>query len=145
MLRDKKGSVALEFAVAVPILAAFLAGVVDVGAAVYGRMQVQNAAQAGVEYALVHGWNSAAIQSAVTNATTATTMIATPAPSQSCGCASGSAISAVSCSTTCPDGTKPGTYVVVSAQLTYNPPIPYYLPFSGSTVTLNAQSIARIN
>ena len=42
--------------------------IADFGMAAYRRMQVQHAAQAGAEYAMMHGFSGAAITSAVTGA-----------------------------------------------------------------------------
>jgi len=82
-------------------------------------MQVQNSAQAGAQYAAVHGFNSGQIASAVTNATSVTGVTASPAPTQYCGCASGTTVSNAACGTTCPDGMTAGTYVTASAVRDY--------------------------
>ena len=111
------------------------------GMAVYQQMQVQDAAQAGAQYAMAHGWNSSSIQSAVMSAT-ALSVSASPAPSKTCGCPDGSSVSAATCGSTCSDGQKAGTYVTVGAQATYTPLFPY--PTMGNSVTLSAQTTARI-
>jgi hypothetical protein len=108
----------------------------------YEKMQVEIAAQAGAQYALVHGWNSDAIKNAVTSATTVSGLAATPAPSQSCGCPSGSTVTAADCAGVCANGLSPGTYVTVNAQAAYTPLMTY--PLFGSSVTLTAQSLSRI-
>jgi len=82
-------------------------------------MQVQNSAQAGAQYAAVHGFNSGQIASAVTNATSVAGITASPAPAQYCGCASGATVSNAACGTTCPDGMTAGTYVTASAVRDY--------------------------
>jgi hypothetical protein len=108
----------------------------------YQKMQVENAAQAGVQYAMAHGWNSTAIQNAVTAATSLSSLTASPAPSQSCGCPAGEAVTAAACGSTCAGGQSVGTYVTVSAQVVYRTLVPY--PAIGSSLTLSAQSTARI-
>jgi Flp pilus assembly protein TadG len=141
-LRDGRGVAAVEFALATPLLAAILTVLVDFGFGFYEKMQVEDAAQAGAQYALIYGWNSTAIQNAVTSATPLSGLTATPAPTQTCGCPSGTSVAAATCGSTCSNGLPAGTYVTVSAQATYTPLISYAV--MGSTVTLSAQSIARI-
>src|SRR5437879_6338349 len=96
----KGGSAALEFALATPVLVALLVPVADYGIAFSQQLQVEQAAQAGAQYAIFHPWTSnspAAISSAVLAASGLTTLTASPAPSQTCGCPSGSAITTTSC------------------------------------------------
>ena len=139
---NRSGVSSVEFALAVPLLVTILSLLVDFGIGFYEKMQVEDAAQAGAHYALLHGWDSTAIQNAVTNATTLTGVSASPAPTKACGCPSGSAITSADCSGTCASVLSPGTYVTVNAQATYTPLISYAV--LGSTVTLTAQSVARI-
>jgi Flp pilus assembly protein TadG len=141
-LRDGRGVAAVEFALAAPLLAAILTVVVDFGFGFYEKMQVEDAAQAGAQYALLYGWNSTNVQNAVTGATSLSGITATPAPSQSCGCPSGTAVTATTCGSTCSNGLTAGTYVTVNAQATYTPLISYAV--MGSSVTLSAQSVVRI-
>src|SRR5579862_5271100 len=101
------GVAALEFSLGAPLLVALLIPMVDFGIGFYHQMQVQDAAQAGAQYALIHGWNSAnsnAIQLAVTNATSLTSISPSPAPVESCGCPQGTSVAAVSCGGTCTNG-----------------------------------------
>jgi Flp pilus assembly protein TadG len=139
---NRSGVSSVEFALAVPLLVAILTVLVDFGMGFYQKMQVEDAAQAGTQYALVHGWNSDAIQNAVTSATTLSGVSASPAPTQACGCASGSSVTAADCNGVCANGLSPGTYVTVNAQAAYTPLITY--PVFGNSVTLTAQSVARI-
>jgi Flp pilus assembly protein TadG len=131
----------VEFSIAAPVLAIIFVPLIDIGMAVYQQMQVQDAAQAGAQYAMAHGWNSSSIQSAVTSAT-ALSVTVSPAPSKTCGCPDGTAVTAATCGSTCSDGQKAGTYVTVGAQVTYAPLLPY--PTMGNSVTLSAQTTARI-
>jgi len=141
LVRARDGGAAVEFSVAAPVLAIIFVPLIDIGMAVYQQMQVQDAAQAGAQYAMAHGWNNSGIVNAVTNATTLS-VSASPSPAKSCGCPDGSSVSAAACGSTCPDGQTAGTYVTVSAQATYAPLLPY--PSMGSSVTLSAQTTARI-
>jgi Flp pilus assembly protein TadG len=141
-LRDAcEANAVIEFSIAAPVLAIIFVPLIDIGMAVYQQMQVQDAAQAGAQYAMAHGWNSSAIQSAVTNAT-ALSVSASPAPSKTCGCPNSSSVSTATCGSTCSDGQAAGTYVTVGAQVTYTPLLPY--PTMGNSVTLSAQTTARI-
>jgi Flp pilus assembly protein TadG len=141
LLGARDGNAALEFSIAAPVLAAVFVPLIDIGMAVYQKMQVQDAAQAGAQYAMAHGWDSSAIQSAVT-AATALSVTVSPSPSRTCGCPDGSSVSAATCGSTCPDGQTAGIYVTVGAQATYTPLLPY--PTMGTSVTLSATSTARI-
>jgi Flp pilus assembly protein TadG len=142
---DTAGTSAVEFAVAAPVLLALLVPLVDLGMAYSQKIQVQQAAQAGAEYAALHPWNSGsatAIAGAVTSANSLPGLSATPSPYQSCGCPNGSAIALATCGSTCGNGETAGYYVVVNAQANYSTVLPYsVLP---SPVTLGGQSTVRI-
>ena len=114
-LRNCSGVSSVEFALAAPLLIGILMVVVDFGIGFYEKMEVEDAAQAGTHYALLHGWDSDAIQNAVINATTLSGVSAAPAPSKSCGCPSGSAVTTAACDGVCDNGLSPGTYVTVNA------------------------------
>lgn len=139
---DRTAAAALEFAIAAPLMVALVIPMVDLGAGFQQRMQVQDAAQAGAQYALAHGWDSTAIQNAVTSAATLSGIQALPAPATSCGCPQGTSITAATCGGTCASGLAAGTYVTVNAQASYSPLIPY--PMFGQSVTLSAQATVRI-
>jgi Flp pilus assembly protein TadG len=119
LIRGPQGSSgvsAVEFALAAVALTVMIVPTTDLGMGFYAQAQVQNAAQAGAQYALIHGFDSTGITNAVTNATTYASMSATPAPVLSCGCATGTAITTVACTDTCPGNLPPGKYVTVGAQ-----------------------------
>lgn len=139
---DTSGAAAIEFGVAVPMLALMVTAVIDLGLGVYHKMQVEDAAQAGTEWAIRNGFDANAIVSAVTSATSSSEISASPAPVQFCGCATGSSISSATCGTTCPGGALAATYVTVSAQMTYNTTLNY--PALPSSYNFTAQSTARL-
>jgi len=136
------GLAATEFAIAGPVLVLMMICVMDLGLGIYRKMQVQSAAQAGAQYAMIHGFNESAVLSAVASATTFSGINASPAPSQFCGCISNNRISSISCSSTCSGGSSPGTYVTVSTQGTYNTIISY--PVLPTSYNFVAQSTVRI-
>ena|ERR1700686_1191058 len=140
--RNSEGVAAVEFGLITPVLIGLLVPLTDLGMGFYQQMQVRDAAAAGAQYALRHGWNSTAIQNAVTSATGLGSISASPAPGQSCGCPNATSVSISTCNSTCSDGQPAGTYVTVNAQSVYTPLLPY--PVLGSDVTLTAQSIVRI-
>src|ERR1700686_5281626 len=92
LMRAEHGNAAIEFALATPILIGLLVPVADLGMAFSQQIKVQQAAQAGAQYALLHGFNSSAISNAVTAATTLATVTAWPAPTTSYGCPTGTSI-----------------------------------------------------
>jgi Flp pilus assembly protein TadG len=116
-LRASSGTAAIEFAITAPMLLILLVGFVEIGFAAYQSMQVQDAVEAGAVYATQNGWNASGIATAVTSATGASGLTATPAPTQFCGCPSATGITTIICTGTCSDGTAPGQYVQVNATL----------------------------
>lgn len=136
------GAAAVEFALAATIIMIVLTPVLDLGMAFYQQLQVQDAAQAGAQYAAAKGWNSTGIQNAVTSASSNLTISASPAPSETCGCPNGTSIVAASCGSACTNGQSAGTYVTVNAQASYSPILPY--SFFGSSTTLSATSVVRV-
>lgn len=139
--RNTSGAAAIEFGVVVPVLTLMVIAISDIGFGVYRKMQIEDAAQAGAEWAIRNGFDANEISNAVTSATNAS-IIASPAPAQFCGCATGSSVSPVACGTTCPGGALAGTYATVSAQLTYNTTLNYSIV--PSTYNFGAQSTVRL-
>lgn len=139
---NTSGAAAIEFGVVVPMLALMVTAVIDIGFGVYYKMQVEDAAQAGTEWAIRNGFDANAISNAVLSATNASKISASPAPTTFCGCANGSSVSSANCGTTCPGGAQAGTYVTVSAQMTYNTILSY--PALPSNYNFTAQSTARL-
>jgi Flp pilus assembly protein TadG len=141
-VKDTTGVAAVEFGLMIPIFGLMLISVTDIGLSVYRKMQVEAAAQVGAQYAMVHGFNPSAISTAVTTATNATAVTATPSPEKYCGCVTSSSIVTASCGTTCPGGALAGTYTTVSAQASYSTILDYgVVP---ATYTYNAQSTVRL-
>jgi Flp pilus assembly protein TadG len=133
---------AIEFAIVAPVLIVALVCTADLGLGIYHKMQVENAAQAGAQYAATNGYAASSISAAVTNTTGYSGISATPAPYQFCGCASDSGITTASCSTTCSGGFAAATYVTVSAQATYTTILPY--PILPSSFTFTSAATVRL-
>ncbi|HEV2561831.1 MAG TPA: TadE/TadG family type IV pilus assembly protein [Rhizomicrobium sp.] len=140
LLKRRGANVALEFALAAPILVILLVGLVELGFALYASMQIQYAVETGAEYAVEHGWDSAGIVAAVQNAGHNAGIAASPAPVQFCGCPNAGAIATVSCSATCTSGAPASRYVRVSASVAHVALIPG-LPLPA---TLTARSTVRL-
>ena len=141
-LRDTKGVAAIEFGIMIPLLSLMVVSVTDIGLAVYRKMQVEDAAQVGAQYAIVHGFDTNGISQAVTSATNSSAITATPGAVEFCGCPGSTGVSTVSCGTVCTGGVTAGTYATVSAQATYYTLINYQIV--AASYTFNAQSTARL-
>ena len=122
------GVASVELAIVAPLIIVAIIGTVDLGFAIHRKMQVQAAARAGAEYAIVKGFSVSGISNAVVSATPMAGLRANPAPQQFCGCPSDTGIAALSCNATCPDQSKPGAYVTVSAQALRDDPAPTRVP-----------------
>lgn len=136
------GVAAIEFAFVGVLLAGVVVPVIDLGTGIYRKVQVQNSAQAGAQYAVLKGFSAQSISTAVTSTTRYAGVSANPAPTQFCGCPTSAGISNVSCNSTCSGGMTAGTYVTVSAKSTYVPLFAY--PSLPSQFTLAAKSTVRI-
>ena len=140
--RDDQGIAAIQFGMLAPILVLMGLSTLDLGIGIYRKMQVQNAAQAGAQYAVAHGFSSSSISAAVTNATTFSAISASPAPNQSCGCPTDTGVTSAPCNSTCADGSVTGTYVTVYSQGTYNTMLSY--PLLPASFPFAAQATVRI-
>jgi Flp pilus assembly protein TadG len=132
---------AIEFGLLAPVLMVLLFGLVDVGALTYQEMEVVAAAHAGAAYVIQNGYSAGGVSTAVTGAT-GMTITATPAPSTQSACANTGAL-VVTANATCSDGSKPGTYVVITAQATFTPIITW--TSFGLPSSLTAQTMVRIS
>ena len=126
------GAALIEFAIIAPLLTVMCVYVTDFGLFFVRQTELQHATQAGALYAMEHGYNSAAISSAVTNDAndpTFTISAAAGYPLEFCGCPSSKGVTqlttgACAQGTTCSGGAVAGTYVTVSTTATYTPVAP---------------------
>jgi len=139
-LRCRRGTAAVEFALLAPLFIGVLAAFSDLGIGAYRHMQAVEAAEAGAQSAVRQGYNSAAVEAAAAGATSLPSI--STSSTQFCGCPSGTALAAVGCGTTCPDGAAAGGYVTVSVATPYTALLPY--PGIASPLTLSAQSTVRL-
>ena len=136
------GAAAIEFGIVVPLLALVVPCVIDLGFGIYYKMQVEDAAQIGAQWAIRNGFDASAISTAVTAATNSSAISASPTPTTFCGCATSSSISTATCGSTCAGGAQAGTYASVSAQRTYNTILSY--PIFPSSYNFTATATARL-
>jgi Flp pilus assembly protein TadG len=139
---DTSGAAAVELSIIAPLLTLMVISVADIGMGVYRKMQVEDAAQAGISYAISHGFDVNAISTAVTSATNSSAISAYPAPVKFCGCATASGVSTASCGSTCPGGALAGTYATVSAQATFGTTLNYQVV--PASYTFSTQSTVRL-
>jgi Flp pilus assembly protein TadG len=146
--REEEGAAMVEFTIFAPMLLAMAIYTMDAGLLVFNKMEVQNAAQAGAQYAVANNsYDAAAISKAVTSATNFTAVTATS--SQFCGCPAATLIThcAASCDL-CDTGTcstsVQGLYVTVKATPTtpYTPLIKFGVV--SATYDISARSTARL-
>ena len=137
LLDDERGAVAIELAViSAFVLTPLLLGITELGHRIWTVTQVDNAASAGVDYAVAANTNAAAVN--------ATSLTVTATSSTSLGCPTSTGVTLGS-TNSCSDGTSAGTYVSVTATTSY---IPLFqacgglLPQSICPNTLSATSIS---
>ena len=138
------GVSAIEFAFVAGILSMLLLGICDFGLGFWQQMQVANAARAGAEFAVKNGYDTTNIQTIVTNATNLPGVQASPAPSSTCGCPDATTgVTARTCGQSCPNGGTAGTFVTVSAQVSYTTLFAW--PGISNPITLASSATVRLN
>jgi Flp pilus assembly protein TadG len=164
-VRGSRGNAAVEFAVVSTVLLPLFLNVVDFTFLIWSKMEVENAAQIGVQAAfhtcasgsLPATTNCASLNSTITTAihsTSLSTAVAQAAgsPNENYSCVSGTAIQSVGsyssppnpfdCSAAGSPSATPGDYITVS--VTYN----FAPPFSGLSLvprqTLASSAIQRL-
>ncbi len=155
LARDRVGTSTIELAICVPLLAAMIIPVTDLGMAAYTQMQVANAAQAGADYAAATPvFNAANVIATIASDTNLPNIqpnpgqgaSPSPAPAQSCNCVTGTTIGpslgSPPCGQSCTNGTV-GTFVTVTAQVTYTTLFDY-TPVLPNSLTLSSQAMVRI-
>jgi hypothetical protein len=130
-----------------PMLAAVAVPLIDIGMGTYTQMQVQEAAQAGVQYAADHGWSSSGVQQAALDATSLPTTSVTVTRAQSCGCATSTGIVSATCGDSCTQpgaitATAGGSYAFVTVQAPYDMLVSY--PGLSNPMTLTASAVVRL-
>jgi Flp pilus assembly protein TadG len=170
LMRDQRGVSAVELGLTAAFILPPLGSVFDLGMAFSQEIKLQQAVQAGAQYASMRVWEGSssptAVTSAVTNSLPATLQstvtvagdfnadgsVNNASPYQACYCPTGtsgtyftSTDSLSTCgTTTCSNGEKSGYYMTVSAKLNYTPIAPYSFVFMNNPQRLTATSVVRI-
>lgn len=156
LARDRRGMSAVEFGLAAPVFLAALSPVIDLGLAFSEQLRINQAVDAGAQYAANNPYNGSTWSTNVSNAVTNSTNLLSISPtvgSQTCGCPNSTNTAIVThdtvstCGpsnggTNCSDGSAPGYYVTITASLTYTSVMPYSI--LGSSATLSSQAVVRI-
>jgi Flp pilus assembly protein TadG len=155
---ELEGAALIEFTVLAPILLLLTTPMLSFGLYSYCQLQVNNAAQAGAQYAIENtipnGYSASSIQSAATHANTSTvpsffTAISATA-TRYCGCPTASDVTlsawTTGCATgaACSDGSYPGTYVTVVASATFTPLATYGSLFPHSWSITSKPATVRV-
>src|ERR1051325_10792304 len=117
LARDRRGMSAVEFGLAAPVFLAMLTPVIDLGLAFSQQIRVNQAVEAGAQYASSNPYGGTSWASAVSSAiTNATSLSVNPSVgSETCGCPNSTSTAIVtgsygtppSCtSNSCPDGSR---------------------------------------
>lgn len=144
--RRDRGVAAIEFAVTLPILLAFLGGVTDFGISYYAQDCLSSVVAAGAGYATLADQSTGsvtaanietAMQGAASQSLPTFTVTVSASDPTACYCITGtspaSQITAATCGSACLSGGIAGKYVELTASTTYNPILPSYSMLTGTT------------
>jgi len=136
-LGREEGIAGMEFALLAPFLIGVFFALIDLSMAAYIRREAQAAAQAGVQYAMISGWE----QEEIEVATLMSARLKEPEVlvERVYACPITAGLSFVAKGSACTGGGTAGTYVRVTVTPDYAP----ILPFEGLSVG-SAQAVVRI-
>ncbi len=133
----------MELAMLSPIVIVMIVCAIDVGRLALAKTWTQYAAAAGAQYAVQKGFDSQSITSALQAATSSKSVLASPSPSQMCGCPSETGITPATCGQNCPaSAKKAGSYVTVTASYAFKPI--FRVPIVTYPDQITSQTIVRI-
>jgi Flp pilus assembly protein TadG len=113
--RASDGAAAVEFAIAMPFLAAMLIGIVQYGGLIIANQQMHDGVANAAVYVMRGGSDATTIQSMATTAWPNKPADASVSATQACSCAGvGHA-----CDSLCADGAYPQSFTTISATGTY--------------------------
>lgn len=115
--RNERGTIAIEFGLLLPLLAALLLSVAEIGFFIQQTMVVNSAVSVGIAVASKNGFNAKEITSAMLNDAEVPGIEVTPAPRLFCGCPVQNSITETPCDRRCAGNVTPGHYLTVGAQL----------------------------
>lgn len=112
----ESGAALVEFAIVVPILSAFVIGIVQYGGMVIAFNQMHDAVSSGAVYVMRGGSDSTAIHDVAVAAWPNPPGDAAVNVNQACSCAGVTAV----CNALCADGTYPQSFTTITASGTYS-------------------------
>lgn len=139
--QDQRGVVAIEFAIAAPLLALLLVSTVEIGFAARAYFMAADAASVGASYAAHNGWDVPKIRAAIVAASPRMTISAPLTDSPYCGCPQSSGVVDASCGATCSDGLTARRYAKVSTSATR---ISIFPKATNLPTTVTATAIAQL-
>jgi Flp pilus assembly protein TadG len=131
LAEERRGAAAVEFAVLAPLFVALLGGLVDTSRLITRTMQVRAAAQAGADYAQIHGFDAAGMQAAARSAAGGAVTIRTPLRQDLCVAAGRLG--------TCAQGATAASFATVTAEMAYRPLLPGLSAALPRTLTARAR------
>jgi hypothetical protein len=127
-MRDRRGNVLVEFALALPVIVLLLVGVFEYGSATARKMSLTSAARSGVEHAL-RGGDASAVAETVRRAAGGDAEQLSVTTSQFCECDG----AAASCGTACESGSLQQGFMRVRVSEPFTPLLPSFgLPYPTS-------------
>lgn len=115
LVRERGGAAAVEFAIAMPFLAAMLIGTVQYGGMIIANQQMHDGVANAAVYVMRGGSDATTIQSMATTAWPNKPADAAVSVTQACSCAGVTQ----SCDTLCANGSYPQSFTTISASGTY--------------------------
>jgi Flp pilus assembly protein TadG len=154
-LRNREGVAALELALIAPALLTIAGGLADFGLAFGDRTQLAHAVANGAAYAFaaqeltgsIGSVSASSVQAAVQASTAlSNVVVVVTGPEPGCIQTNSTAspptstliVATSSYGTPCPNGNPVGTYMVITAQYTYQPLMPFYSALASQTLTASA-------
>lgn len=140
LLGSSRGTSAIEFALITPVFLLLLVGIVDLGAVIRDKVELNNAAATAARYVLNENYNEAYLADIAANGSALDAADIAATIETVCGCSGG--VAAI-CGDICDDGQSPGTYMLVSITKTSE----MILPYSGlfGDMVLTGQSRMRLD
>jgi Flp pilus assembly protein TadG len=99
LLRARRGAAAVEFAMLMPVITALFIGVINYGLIVFDQMELNSAARAGAQMALLDASSTSVIQQVVVDSTNLTIDATDVTVTETCNCYDGT--TALCTTTTC--------------------------------------------
>ena len=131
------GAAGVEFALLLPVLLIVAMGLIDLGMAVFNKMELMSAVRTGAQVAIGDSSDTTVISQAVTNSTNLNPTITTTA---FCECSNGASIS---CGTTCTLPLINRTFMRITATQSFTPITPRLIPGFPDVIPLSGQVTVR--